>query len=447
MKNKLLITLLLLVSFLQAQEKKESYSFSLQQAIDHALQHNYSIINANRDIEAAKQKKWETTATGLPQISGSVGYLNNIDFTLQGVSGNAFNPAGNPDDISLFAFGTKQSMNSNLTLSQLLFDGSYIVALQASKTYLKYYENAKQKTNLEIREMVINAYGNVLLAEESVAILEKNKATLSKTLSDTQETFNNGLIEEENVEQLQITLSSINSNLSNVKRLLVIANKMLKFSLGIELSSELKLTDKLDALTASNLDLSLTQNSFEVSQNINYQMVSNLQEQRSLELKLQKSKALPSLGAAYNFGYNSFANEFDFANGDQKWNRFSNLGVSLNVPLLAISSTDTTIYEEDSFESMIVKAQKENFNFPYLFDADQSVAKIFNAQKTPQAFVIWKENNEWVIKYDGAIDDNGADPLLVTQKYVEDAVNILLKGTKVKIERTSSIGCQIKYRG
>ena len=335
MKNKLIITLLLLVSFLQAQEKKESYSFSLQQAIDHALQYNYSIINANRDIEAAKQKKWETTATGLPQISGSVGYLNNIDFTLQGVSGNAFNPAGNPDDISLFAFGTKQSMNSNLTLSQLLFDGSYIVALQASKTYLKYYENAKQKTNLEIREMVINAYGNVLLAEESVAILEKNKATLSKTLSDTQETFNNGLIEEENVEQLQITLSSINSNLSNVKRLLDIANKMLKFSLGIEINSELKLTDKLDNLTASNLDLALTQNSFEVSQNINYQMASNFQEQRSLELKLQKSKALPSLGAAFNFGYNSFANEFDFANGDQKWNRFSNLGVSLNVPLFS----------------------------------------------------------------------------------------------------------------
>jgi len=325
----------MLVSFLQAQEKKESYSFSLQQAIEHALQYNYSIINANRDVEAAKKRKWETTASGLPQISGSVGYLKNIDFTLQGVSGNAFNPAGNPEDISLFAFGTKQSMNSNLTLSQLLFDGSYIVALQASKTYLKFYENAKQKTNLEIREMVINAYGNVLLAEESVAILEKNKATLSKTLSDTQETFNNGLIEEENVEQLQITLSSINSNLSNVKRLLVIANKMLKFSLGIEVSSELKLTDKLDALTASNLDLSLTQNSFEVSQNINYQMASNFQEQRSLELKLQKSKALPSLGAAFNFGYNSFANEFDFANGDQKWNRFSNIGVSLNVPIFS----------------------------------------------------------------------------------------------------------------
>lgn len=335
MKNKPLLLVLLLVGFIHAQEKNESYSFSLQQAIDHALEHNYSVINATRDIEAAQKKKWETTATGLPQISGSVGYLNNIDFTLQGVSGNAFNPAGNPDDISLFAFGTKQSMNSNLTLSQLLFDGSYIVALQASKTYLKFYQNAKQKTNLEVREMVINAYGNVLLAEESIAILEKNKATLSKTLSDTQETFKNGLIEEENVEQLQITLASVNNNLSNVKRLLDIAQKMLKFSLGIDINAALKLTDKLDTLTASNLDLAFTQNSFEVSQNINYQMASNLQEQRSLELKLQKSRALPSLGAAFNFGYNSFANEFDFVNSNQKWNRFSNVGVSLNVPIFS----------------------------------------------------------------------------------------------------------------
>lgn len=335
MKNKILIPLLLVVSYLQAQEKKASYSFSLKQAIDHAVQNNYQAINAGRDIEIAKQKKWETTAMGLPQINGSVGYLNNIDFTLQGVSGNAFNPNGNPNAISLFAFGTKQSMNSNLTLSQLIFDGSYIVALQASKTYLKFYENAKQKTSSEIRELVINAYGNVLLAEESVAILEKNKVTLSKTLHETQETFKNGLIEEENVEQLQITLASIESNLSNVKRLLGIANKMLKFSLGIELNSELALTDKLDTLVVSNLDLAFSQNGFEVTQNINYQMAFNLQEQRSLELKLQKSKALPSLGAAFNFGYNSFANDFSFANSNQKWNKFSNLGVSLNVPIFS----------------------------------------------------------------------------------------------------------------
>ena len=323
------------VSILQAQEEKQNYSFSLQQAIEHALQHNYNAINADRDIASAKQKKWETTAAGLPQISGTANYLNNFDLTLQGISGNAFNPNADPNGISLFAFGTKQTMNSSLTLSQLLFDGSYIVALQASKTYLKYYQNAKQKTNSDIKEMVINAYGNVLLAEESVAILEKNKATLSKTLFDTQETYKNGLIEEENVEQLQITLSSIESNLNNTKRLADVAYKMLKFTLGIDVNSELTLSDKLDNLSVSNLDMALSQNNFEVTNNINYQIATNFTEQRSLELKLQKSKALPTLAAAFNLGYNSFSNEFTFANGDQKWNKFSNLGVSLNVPIFS----------------------------------------------------------------------------------------------------------------
>lgn len=335
MKNKTVLILLLLVGLLQAQEQKQSYSFSLQQAIDHALQNSYASINANRDIAAARQKKWETTAAGLPQISGSASYLNNFDFTLQGVKGNAFNPGLDPNTISLFAFGTKHSMNSTITLSQLIFDGSYIVALQASKTYLKYYENAKNKSNTEIREAVVNAYGNVLLAEESIAILEKNKATLAKTLSDTKETYKNGLIEEENVEQLQITLASIESSLNNTKRLLDIANKMLKFTLGMDIDDQLTLTDKLDTLSTANLAAAFSQNGFAVTDNINYQMAANFQEQRALELKLQKSKALPTLAAAANLGYNSYSNTFSFTNSNQKWNEYSNLGMSLSVPIFS----------------------------------------------------------------------------------------------------------------
>ena len=330
-----MLTLLLIVSSLHAQEQKKDYSFSLEQAINHALTHNYSVINADRDIAAAQQKKWETTAAGLPQISGNVGYLKNIDFTLSGVSGNAFNPAGNPNEIALFAFGTKQSMSSNITLSQLLFDGSYIVALQASKTYLKFYENAKKKTNVEIKEMVIHAYGNVLLAQESILILEKNKAILEKTLADTKETFKNGLIEEENVEQLQITLTTVNSTLKNTQRLVGIAHNMLKILLGIDMNDNLKLKDTLEQLTLSNADLSFAQNGFNVLENIDYKMGANFEEQRQLEYKLERYKALPTLGAAYNLGYNSFANSFSFTNQDQKWNQFSNVGVSLSVPIFS----------------------------------------------------------------------------------------------------------------
>lgn len=329
MKNNLLLIFLMFASLLQAQDNKESYSFSLQQAIDHALEHNYTVINANRDIEISKQKKRETTAMGLPQINAAVDYQN---YLKQPITLADFNNDGINEE---FIFGTKQNMNAKATLSQLLFDGSYIVALQASKTYLKYYQNAKQKTNTEIREMVINAYGNVLLAEESVAILEKNKETLSKTLGDTQETFKNGLIEEENVEQLQITLASINSNLNNAGRLKDVALKMLKFTLGMDINDDLILTDKLDSLSASNLDLAFSQGEFTVANNINYQIATNFTEQRSLELKLEKSKALPSLSGFVNYGATANNDKFTFLNGDQKWFDSSLLGISLNVPIFS----------------------------------------------------------------------------------------------------------------
>lgn len=116
------------------------------------------------------------------------------------------------------------------------------------------------------------------------------------------------------------------------------------------------------------------------------------------------------------------------------------------VPLIAISSTDTAEFEEDSYTKMIQKSESENFNFPYLFDGEQTVAKDFGAQKTPHAFVIWKENYEWVIKYNGAIDDNGAEPDKVINKYAADAVDALLKGSEVKVKETKSIGCQILFR-
>lgn len=119
----------------------------------------------------------------------------------------------------------------------------------------------------------------------------------------------------------------------------------------------------------------------------------------------------------------------------------------VNVPLIAISSTDTIQYAEDSYFKMKQKAKLEHFNFPYLYDASQAVAINFNAERTPHAFVIWKENNLWVIKYNGAIDDNGANPTKVEQRFIENAVDALLIGKEVALKETKSVGCEIHIRG
>lgn len=334
MKHKIVMLLLLFVSFVNAQEEKKSYSFSLQEAIDFAIQNNYKAINAGRDVETAQKKKWETTASGLPQINAGLDYSKNFVFTQQGISGNAFDPNGDPNAVSTIAFGTKNSMNARATLSQLIFDGSYIVALQASKTYIQYFKNNKIKTDNDVKEMVTSYYGNVLLAKENISILQKNKATLETNLFEAEQTFKNGLIEEESVEQLQITLASVNSNLSNITRIVDISSKMLKISLGLEIDDDLTLTENLDNLIEKKLTLDFN-TSFDVNTNIDYQLADNFKEQRRLEYKLQKAAYLPSLAANVNFGYNAFSNQFTFANQDQKWNNFSNLGISLNVPIFS----------------------------------------------------------------------------------------------------------------
>lgn len=116
------------------------------------------------------------------------------------------------------------------------------------------------------------------------------------------------------------------------------------------------------------------------------------------------------------------------------------------VPLVAVNPMDSILYENETVEGMRQWAESQHFAFPYLRDASQSVARNFGAFKTPHAFVVWKENGQWVIRYSGAIDDNGAEPGAVTQPYLADAVNSLLAGQPVAIPETASIGCAISYR-
>jgi outer membrane protein len=331
--KKAIFLVLLASSFVFAQESKQN--FTLKQAVEQAQKNNYSVVNANRDLEIAKQKKWETTTMGLPQLNGSVNYQNTFEFQKQGADAQEFNPMAPPGEIALLAFGTKHVAIGNLTLTQLIFDGSYLVGLQSAKIYLKISENAIVKTNQEIKEVVISTYSNVLFADENILVLEKNKKILEKILSDTKQIYKNGFIEEENVEQLQITLNSLQIAINNVTKQRGIALNMLKLLMGINIDDVVDLTDNLQNLTQENIDLNLLSNEFNLQNNIDYQIGKNIEESKRLFLKYEKSKALPSLSAQVNFGYNAFANQFNFLETNQKWSNYSNLGIGLNVPIFS----------------------------------------------------------------------------------------------------------------
>jgi len=325
MTNKLVLLFSLLLS-LQITAQEETLDLSLQEAIDYAIKNNITAKNATLDITAAEKQKWETTAIGLPQISAKVDYNNNLKQQLQAVDF---------DQDGIIDFGAKQSVNATATLNQLLFDGSYLVGLQSAKVFLEISKNAKEKTDLEIRKTTINAYGNVLLSHESISIYESNITILKNNLRETKAIFENGLTEEENVEQLQITLKQIESGYKNALRLNSIAHQMLNITLGIDLNSKVTLTENLEVLALRSIDLELLNTSDDVQGTIDYKIAANDKRSKELLLKLEKTKALPSLSAFINGGYTGNNEKFEFLSNDQKWFGTSLFGVSLNVPIFS----------------------------------------------------------------------------------------------------------------
>ncbi len=178
----LLFLLISLSSF--AQENPQDYSFSMEEAINFGLENNYSSVNAQKDIEIALKQKWEIIAQGLPQVSATADYQNYLKQPVTLLPAEI--TGGEPGTFTPVVFGTEQNVNATATWNQLIFDGSYIVGIQSARTLLQISENAKTKTDLEIKKAVINAYGNVLLAEENVAILQKNVENVQTELRRNQ---------------------------------------------------------------------------------------------------------------------------------------------------------------------------------------------------------------------------------------------------------------------
>lgn len=372
MKYKLLLIFSLLI-VITGYSQEQRNSFTLQEAINFALENNYKAINANRDIVDAQKQKWETIAGGLPQINGAISYQNQLKQPVSLLPGEI--AGGEPGTFVPIIFGQPQTMSATATLSQQIFDGSYIVGVQAAKTFISYSANNKEKTELEVKKAVVEAYGNVLLATESVSIFEKNIETLEKNLFETKKIFENGLGDEESVEQLQITLSSVENQLKNATRLQEITLQMLNLTLGIAIDANTILTENLDDLTLKQTDLSIIESDFDINNNVDYKLALNLNEQRYFELKLQKSRALPTLNAFINYGSTSFSDKFNFLGSESQWFDSSVLGFDLSIPIfsslkrsastqrakIALEKAKTQLTEAEEQIRLQLKQSKSNY--------------------------------------------------------------------------------------
>ena len=343
MKNKIILYFLFIFTFVLSAQEDQKTSFSLNEAVAYALEHSYEIEYANEDVKIAAEKVRETTAIGLPQLNGSVNYQNNLKLPVSLIPAEFF--GGIPGDFIEVPFGTKQNMNATLILEQLIFDGSYLIGLKGVKTYLTQGENAKEKTEFIIKQTVSNAYTYVLLVEENIKILEKNKAVLVSNLNQTLKIVENGFAEEQDAEQIQLNLSAVQNELNKTNRIKASAYKVLNIGLGLDIDVNIKLTETLESLMVSNLSLALTTTDFDITQHIDYQIADTNRESQKLLMRFEKSKYLPSINGFVNLGTSANNESFNFFDNQQKWFAYSMLGVSLNVPIFSSFNRDSRVQQ------------------------------------------------------------------------------------------------------
>ena len=330
-KFKVLFLLAFVPLVFNAQELPERVS--LQEAITYGRENNRQILNADREIQRAYKERWSVIAIGLPQINANASYQNFIELPTSLIPAQFF--GGKEGEFAEVQFGTPQNMVAGATLSQLIFDGSYIIGLEASKVYLSISENILEKTVLEIRKNIVSTYSSILLIQENIKFLEKNRDNLVANLAEIQALFRNGFGEEESVEQLRLTLSGIETQLRYAQNTEKITLNMLKLLMGFPTEAPLQLSDSLDSLTTQGLFEEKIEAKPNLESNIDIKIATNNLKSESLLFKYEKSKSLPQLTAFLNGNYTGNSETFSFIESNQKWFGASLFGINLNVPIFS----------------------------------------------------------------------------------------------------------------
>ncbi|NPA43746.1 MAG: TolC family protein [Chlorobi bacterium] len=324
----MMIWLVALAPALRAQE-----AFGFREAIDYALTHNVQVKKSENEILKARKKVWETTATGLPQVSGTVNYQRFIDKPVNMMPARIFNPQAPPDQYIPVSFGTDQNMKWSVNVNQLVFNGSYITGLYSSRVYKKISELAAVKTRQKVKEAAAQAYVNAVLADKNLEIVRANIDVVRRNLAETREMYKNGFVEDTDVRQLEITLASLENRLKYLEKMRETAYEMLNFVMGRRPDEPLVLTEDAEALARLAADFKSARAEFDPSRNIDYRIGENRVRAQKLMVRFEQSKMLPSIGAFYSYGKNAYNNDFTFFDKDQAWYEQSFVGLSLNIPL------------------------------------------------------------------------------------------------------------------
>ena len=311
----------------------EPLRLSLEQAIAHALEHNLELRNAKADARIASRQVWEITASGLPQVDGTVGYQYFVDLPTNLIPAEFF--GGEPGEFAEVQFGTEQNVTATLSVSQLIFDGSYIVGLQAARIFRELSERIYIRSEAEIKSMVSETYYLNLATAQNLEIMRDNMGNLEKTLYESEKMLEAGFTDPINVDQLQLTVANLKNRITGMERQKALTRNLLKFQIGLDVGKPLELSDELEDLFRNISLEAFAVTEFDPETHIDFRVMQSQEQMQLMSMRRQWSFYLPTLSASYTRQESAYRNEFNFFQGGEPWFPTSLIGVSLNIPIFS----------------------------------------------------------------------------------------------------------------
>jgi len=325
----LLLLMIFHLGMAQQQAKpplSETISLSAKQAVDYALANRASVRSAKLDelIQLAKNK--EVSGLALPSLAGSGTFQHNPIVQKQLIDASNFSDTVPKGTLVPFSFGLKFNVIGEITLKQVLFDPSVLVALQARETLEQLASKSVQRSEIDVKVGVYKAYYNVLSARRGLQILGGNIANLEKLLGETREIYKNGVAEKLDVDRLVVQLTNLRTEETKLRNLSEVSVAALKYQMGMSIQQPIILTD---TLTTAEIKSAVAAEQFDYTQRIEYQLLQTQRKAYEYDLKRYKLQTLPTLSLFSTAGISRASDVFNYFDR-QTWYGYVGYGVNLS---------------------------------------------------------------------------------------------------------------------
>lgn len=307
-------------------------SISLQQALDMAAKQSYAVQASTLEAEKARSKVKEITAIGLPQVNGEAQLQNFIDVPTQLIP-NFFTPGLGPEYIAA-QFGLPWNASAGVTVTQLIFDGSYLIGLKATRTLAEQSQQELEKAEADARNQAAKAYFGVLAAEEGARLAGEGIPLLERSVNEVTAMMEAGFMEATDVDRLTIQLEQTRTQQRSFQQQASVARMLLALTLGLPQGTPVTLTDDLAKILADANETSLSEQSFVPSTHVEQRAADTFVLLQDLNRRNERSKALPSLAGFFNHQQVWNGPSFD-PGGEYPFYPTTLWGLKLNVPIFS----------------------------------------------------------------------------------------------------------------